>query len=204
MPDPLNLQFKKDPIKMEKLEEISGSFFACGPADDKGKNKQIYFYVQSTDATNAYVTYCESFNFFKRYIKESGQTLKGDNFKGSLERSIEVDVNNGEEGEYQIRATKIKLTDLIDKDGKFILTGKNFTIKYLIKYSDKKNKPSQSVTSGTEEMSIQTCYTLCNVDKENKLTRYTLTKNISEKINTIGGFPNIKVDGINNTSMVRK
>ena len=204
MPDPLNLQFKKDLVKMEKLEEISGSFFACGTADDKGKNKQIYFYVQSADATNAYVTYCESFIFFKRYIKESGQTLKGDNFKGSLERSIEVDTNNGEEGEYQIRATKIKLTDLIDKDGKFILTGKNFTIKYLTKYSDKKNKPSQSVTSGTEEMSIQTCYTLCNVDKENKLTRYTLTKNISEKINTIGGFPNIKVDGINNTSMVRK
>ena len=203
MPDPLNLQFKKEPIKMEKLEEMSGSFFACETKDDKGKGKQIYFYIQSADSGFAYVTYCESFNFFKRYIKESGQTLKGDNFKGSLDRSIEVDSKNGEE-EYQIRATKIKLTDLIDKDGKFILTGKNFTIKYLTKYSDKKNTPGQSATSGTEEMSIQTCFTLCNVDKENKLTRYKLTKNISEKINTIGGFPNIKVDGINNTSMVRK
>lgn len=204
MPDPLNLQFKKDPIKMEKLEEMLGSFFASGTKDDKGKDKQIYFYVQSVDSGFAYVTYCESFNFFKRYIKESGQTLKGDNFKGSLERSIQVDAKNGEEGEYQIRATKIKLVDLIDKDGKFILTGKNFTIKYLTKYSDKKNKPSQSVTSETEEMSIQTCYTLCNVDNENKLTRYKLTKNISEKINTIGGFPNVRIDGINNTSMVRK
>ena len=29
-------------------------------------------------------------------------------------------------------------------------------------------------------MSIQTCFTLCNVDKENKLTRYKLTKNISK------------------------
>ena len=48
------------------------------------------------------------------------------------------------------------------------------------------------------------CYTLCNVDKENKLTRYKLSKNISEKIATIGGFPNIKVEGINNTSMSRK
>ena len=203
MPDPLNLQFKKDPIKMEKLDEMSGSFFACGTKDDKGKDKQIYFYVQSVDATHAYVTYCESFNFFKRYIKESGQTLKGDNFKGSLDKVIEVDSKNGEE-EYQIKATKIRLDNLIDKDGKFILTGKNFTIKYLTKYSNKKNTPGQSATPGTEEMSIQTCYTLCNVDKENKLTRYTLTKNISEKINTIGGFPNIKVDGINNTSMVRK
>ena len=203
MPDPLNLQFKKDPIKMEKLDEMLGSFFACETKDDKGKGKQIYFYIQSVDSGFAYVTYCESFNFFKRYIKESGQTLKGDNFKGSLDRSIEVDSKNGEE-EYQIRATKIKLVDLIDKDGKFILTGKNFTIKYLTKYSNKKNTPGQSATSGTEEMSIQTCYTLCNVDKENKLTRYTLTKNISDKINTIGGFPNIKVDGINNTTMVRK
>jgi hypothetical protein len=203
MPDPLNLQFKKDPIKMEKLDEMLGSFFACETKDDKGKGKQIYFYIQSVDSGFAYVTYCESFNFFKRYIKESGQTLKGDNFKGSLDRSIEVDAKNGEE-EYKIKATKIKLLDLIDKDGKFILTGKNFTIKYLTKYSNKKNTPGQSATSGTEEMSIQTCYTLCNVDKENKLTRYTLTKNISDKINTIGGFPNIKVDGINNTTMVRK
>jgi hypothetical protein len=203
MPDPLNLQFKKEPIKMEKLDELSGSFFTCATKDDKGKDKQIYFYVQSVDVTFAYVTYCESFNFFKRYIKESGQTLKGDNFKGSMD-SIEVESNNGEE-DYQIKATKIKLDFLIDKDGKFLLTGKNFTIKYLTKYSDKKNKPGQAPTSGTEEMSIQTCYTLCNVDKENKLTRYTLTKNISEKINIIGGFPNItRTDGINNTSMTRK
>ena len=204
MPDPLNLQFKKDLIKMEKLDEVSGSFFACETKDDKGKDKQIYFYIQSADDTFAYVTYCESFNFFKRYIKESGKTLKGDNFKGSLDRTIEVDQNNGEEGEYQIKATKIKLTDLIDKDGKFVLVGRNFTIKYLTKYSDKKNKPGQSPTSGTEEMSIQTCYTLCNVDNENKLTRYTLT-NISEKINIIGGFPNItRTDGINNSTMTRK
>ena len=203
MPDPLNLQFKKEPIKMEKLDELSGSFFTCATKDDKGKDKQIYFYVQSVDVTFAYVTYCESFNFFKRYIKESGQTLKGDNFKGSMD-SIEVESNNGEE-DYQIKATKIKLDFLIDKDGKFLLTGKNFTVKYLTKYSDKKNKPGQAPTSGTEEMSIQTCYTLCNVDNENKLTRYTLTKNISEKINIIGGFPNItKTDGINNTSMTRK
>ena len=205
MPTDADLQFKKDPIKMGKLdEEMSGSFFACVTKDDKGKDKQIYFYVQSVDATYAFVTYCESFYFFKRYIKESGQALKGDNFKGSLDKVIKVDSKN-EDGEYQIRATKIKLENLIKIDGQFLLTGKSFTIKYLTKYSSKKNTPSQTATPGTEEMSIQqTCYTLCNVDKENKLTRYTLTKNISEKINTIGGFPNIKVDGINNTSMVKK
>ena len=188
---------------MEKIDEMSGSFFACGTKDDKGKTKQIYFYVQSADATHAYVTYCGSFYFFKKYIKESGQTLKGDNFQGNLEKTIKMDPNNGEE-DYQIRATKIKLESLINKDGQFLLTGKNFAIKYLTKYSSKKNTPSQSATSGTEEMSIQPCYTLCNVDKENKSTRYKLTKNISDKINTIGGFPNIKVDGINNTSMLRK
>jgi len=201
IPDPLNLQFKKELVKMEKLDEISGSFFACGCKDNKGKEKQIYFYVQSVDNGIAYFTYCESFYFFKRYIKESGQGLKGDNFQGNLEKRIEMDQTN-EDGEYQIKASKIKLENLINKDGQFLLTGKNFTIKYLTKYSSKKNTPSQSATSGTEEMSIQTCYTLCKVDKEN--TRYKLTKNISEKIKNIGGFPNIKVDGINNTSMVRK
>ena len=204
MPDPINLQFKKELVKMEKIDEMSGSFFACGAKDDKGKDKQIYFYVQSVDSGFAYVTYCSSFNFFKRYIKESGEVLKGDNFQGSLDRTIEVDSKNGEE-EYQIRATKIKLENLINKDGQFLLTGKNFKIKYLTKYSNKKNTPSQAPTSGTEEMSIQTCYTLCNVDKENKSTRYKLTKNISDKINTIGGFPNItRTDGINGSLMERK
>ena len=205
MPTDANLQFKKDAIKMGKLdEEMSGSFFACVTKDDKEKTKQIYFYVQLADDKYAFVTYCESFYFFKRYIKESGQALKGDNFQGNLEKRIEMDAKN-EDGQYKIKATKIKLENLINKDGQFLLTGKSFTIKYLTKYSSKKNTPSQTATPGTEEMSIQqTCYTLCNVDKENKLTRYTLTKNISEKINTIGGFPNIKVDGINNTSMVKK
>ena len=204
MPDPINLQFKKELVKMEKIDEMSGSFFACGAKDDKGKDKQIYFYVQSVDSGFAYVTYCSSFNFFKRYIKESGEVLKGDNFQGSLDRAIEVDSKNGEE-EYQIRAAKIKLENLINKDGQFLLTGKNFKIKYLTKYSNKKNTPSQAPTSGTEEMSIQTCYTLCNVDKENKSTRYKLTKNISDKINTIGGFPNItRTDGINGSLMERK
>ena len=204
MPTDADLQFKKDPIKMGKLdEEMSGSFFACVTKDDKEKTKQIYFYVQSVDATYAFVTYCESFYFFKRYIKESGQALKGDNFKGSLDKVIKVDSKN-EDGEYQIRATKIKLENLIKIDGQFLLTGKSFTIKYLTKYSSKMNAASQAPSPGIEEMFIQTCYTLCNIDKEDKLTRYTLTKNISEKINTIGGFPNIKVDGINNTSMVKK
>jgi hypothetical protein len=204
MPDPIKLQFKKDLIKMEKLEEISGSFFVCDSNDNKGKEKQIYFYVQSVDSGFAYVTYCESFNFFKRYIKESGQTLKGDDFKGDA-KSINS-IEKGKDGQYPIRATKIELVNLIDKDGKFLLTGKNFNIKYLTKYSDKDkiNKPGQSATSGSDEISIKSCYTLAVVGEENKLTRYKLDKNISEKIEKIGGFPNIKVDGINNTSMKRK
>ena len=204
MPTDANLQFKKDAIKMGKLdEEMSGSFFACVTKDDKEKTKQIYFYVQLADDKYAFVTYCESFYFFKRYIKESGQALKGDNFQGNLEKRIEMDAKN-EDGQYKIKATKIKLENLINKDGQFLLTGKSFTIKYLTKYSSKMNAASQAPSPGIEEMFIQTCYTLCNIDKEDKLTRYTLTKNISEKINTIGGFPNIKVDGINNTSMVKK
>ena len=54
-------------------------------------------------------------------------------------------------------------------------------------------------------MSIQTCYTLCNIDKENKLTRYKLTKDVSSLISTIGGFPKItKTDTIAGSLMERK
>ena len=203
MPDPLNLQFKKDLIKLEKLDEMSGSFFACGTKDNEGKDKQIYFYVQSADTTWAYVTYCESFYFFKRYIRESGQIVKSDSYQG-LDKQTKIDQSN-EDGQYKIKATRIRLVDLINKDGQFILKDKKFIIKYLTKYSSKVNASSQAPTSGTEEMSIQTCYSLCNIDKENKLTRYKLTKDISGSINTAGGFRNItKTDGINASSMERK
>ena len=203
MPADANLKFKKDLIKMEKLDEMSGSFFACGTKDSEGKTKQIYFYVQSADATYAYVTYCESFYFFKRYIRESGQITTSDSYQG-LEKQTKIDQSN-EDGQYKIKATRIKLVDLINKDGKFILADKNFKIKYLTKYSSKVNAASQAPSTGTEEMVIQTCYTLCNIDKENKLTRYKLTKDISGSINTAGGFRNItRTEGILASSMERK
>jgi hypothetical protein len=203
MPTNANLKFKKDLIKMEKLDEMSGSFFACGTKDSEGKTKQIYFYVQSADVTYAYVTYCESFYFFKKYIKQSGQITTSDSFQG-LEKQTKTDSSN-EDGDYKIKATRIRLVDLINKDGQFILPSKNFNIKYLTKYSSKRNAPSQAPSTGTEEMFIQTCYTLCNIDKENKLTRYKLTKDISDLISTVGGFPKItKTDGINGSLMERK
>ena len=197
MPSPVNLKFKKDLIKMEKLnDEMSGSFFACVTKDSEGKFKQIYFYVQLADTTYAYVTYCESFYFFKRYIRESGQITTSDSYQG-LEKQINVFQTN-EDGQYKIKATRIRLVDLINKDGQFILANKNFNIKYLTRYSSKKNTPGQAANPATEEMFIQTCYTLCNnIDKENKLTRYKLTKDISGQISQAGGFPNItKTEGI--------
>ena len=96
---------------MEKIDEMSGSFFACGTKDDKGKTKQIYFYVQSADATHAYVTYCGSFYFFKKYINESGQVTKSDSFQG-LEKATKIEKDN-KDGDYQIKATKIKLVEVI-------------------------------------------------------------------------------------------
>ena len=205
MPSPVNLKFKKDLIKMEKLnDEMSGSFFACVTKDSEGKFKQIYFYVQLADTTYAYVTYCESFYFFKRYIRESGQITTSDSYQG-LEKQINVFQTN-EDGQYKIKATRIRLVNLINKDGQFILANKNFNIKYLTRYSSKKNTPGQAANPATEEMFIQTCYTLCNnIDKENKLTRYKLTKDISGQISRAGGFPNItKTEGIIGSLMEKK
>ena len=202
MPEPIKLQFSKDLVKLGKLEDMSGSFFSATAnisKDGKSAEKQIYFYVQAVDNGYAYFTYCESFNFFKRYIKESGTTLKGDDFKGSLP-TIEFG-EQGDDGQYKIKASRIKLVDLINKDGAFILSGKNFNVKYLEKYSDKKNSSNSAANSGSEEMSIKGCYTLCKVDKEN--TRYKLTKNISENIKKIGGFPNIMVQGILTTQFTK-
>ena len=67
------------------------------------------------------------------------------------------------------------------------------------------NAASQAPNTGNEEMFIQNCYTLCNKDKENKLTRYKLTKDISGQISQAGGFPNItKTEGIIGSLMEKK
>ena len=48
------------------------------------------------------------------------------------------------------------------------------------------------------------CFVDC-IDKENKLTRYKLTKDVSSLISTIGGFPKItKTEGIAGSLMERK
>jgi len=195
MPKAKTLSFEKEPLKFEKFSELSQTFFSI-----QSEGKKIFFYIQEVDAEYAYVTYCRSWYFFKNYISKSGISLTG---------SLPVnDDEKSENKQYIIKATRIKLAELIGNDGQFKLNG-DYKSKYLTKYSDDKNKagvtPSLSGDDKDDKFIIGSeKSTLCEVGKDengkNFTKRFKLSnKNIGDVIRSVGGFPTVRVDNINKT-----
>ena len=196
MPKAKTLSFKKESLKFEKFSELIGTFFSI-----QSEGKKIFFYIQEVDAEYAYVTYCRSWYFFKNYIAKSGTV--------SLTASIPVnDDEKSENKQYIIKATRIKLADLISNDGQFKLNGE-YKVKYLTKYSDDKNNagvtPSLSADDKDDKFIIGSeKSTLCEVGKDENNKEFTKRfklsgKNIGEVIRSVGGFPAVRVDNINKT-----
>lgn len=191
----INLQFTKDPIKYESYENLAKSFFASTTQD----GKVVYFFIQEVVGDTAYIVYSRTFNFFEKYISQSGisnKLTKGDLPRLNLEKA-------GDSGDYQIRATKKKIDDLIGKDGVFKLKG-NYEIKYLTKYEAKANNPNKKSELATEpeKLNFVDSYTLYkNVkgeDDNTKKVRFILDKKIADRVSTIGGF--VKVSSSDNIS----
>ena len=195
MPKDKNLSFKKEDLKFEKYSELVGTFFYI-----QIDGKKQFFYIQEVDSEYAYVTYCKSWFFFKNYIAKSAISLKA---------SLDVKDDEKDGGkQYIIKATRIKLTDLIKNDGQFVLNG-DYKVKYLTKYSDDKNNagtPSALSADDKDDKFIigSEKFTLCEVVKDandkDVTKRFQLSnKNIGEVIRSVGGFPAVKIDGINKT-----
>ena len=195
MPKAKTLSFKKESLKFEKFSELIGTFFSI-----QSEGKKIFFFIQEVDAEYAYVTYCRSWYFFKNYISKSGISLK---------ESIPVkDDEKDENKQYIIKATRIKLADLISNDGDFKLNG-DYKVKYLTKYSDDKNNAGVASSLSADDKDDKFIIgseksTLCEVGKDENgkdfTKRFQLSnKKIGDVIRTVGGFPVVKADNIGKT-----
>lgn len=104
-----------------------------------------------------------------------------------------------------IKATRIKIDNLIDKSGDFKLKGiKEF--EYLYKYNDGKNIPnSKSIKSEKiDKLDFENCYTLAEVSKNDKdddiFIRLKMSNNqeVNKTVMKVGGFTDIsKSENIN-------
>jgi len=198
----VNLKFTKEAIKFESNDNLTKSFFTAVTQD----GKLLYFFIQEVVGDTAYVVYSRTFYFFDKYITQSGISNKLD--KGDLPR---LNTNkSGDSGDYQIRATKIKVENLIGKDGVFKLKG-NYEITYLTKYESKVNNPNtkSALSSEAEKVNIVDCYTLYkNTKNENDKdikVRFILDKKIVDRIATIGGFMRVSnSDNISKTEIKKQ
>ena len=204
----VKLKFTKDPIKYESYDNLAKTFFAA-----VGKNGSIYyFFIQEVVGDTAYMVYSRTFGFFDKYIKQS---ISSKMEAGDLGRqpNIELTQNAGTEeaGQYQLKAVKKKIDDLIDKDGKFKINGSGYEITYITKYESKKNSPDAktALSEKPEIVFFTNCYTLFQLSrdvetKEGK-TRFVLDKDLSTAINKNGGFRKVSAsDNISKTNMKRQ
>jgi hypothetical protein len=206
MPEEKNLDFTDKLLKFEKNDELVGTFFAAKTMFN-GESRQLYFYIQSIDGEYAYISYCGTMGFFKKYITESGNTIKLE--KNKLEYSVKTDLVEADNKHYVIKAFRLKVASLINKEGKFLLNGSH-SIKFIQSFDGSKNNPSTKSTLGEKEDTInfQSLYTLQQKSKDDKgqevFSRFKL-ENPSNSIRTNGGFTNIVgANDIKNTSIVKK
>lgn len=216
----ITLQFSKNPITFENYEDLKGTFFATYLPNGTEKypnSKEKYFFIQEIDKEYAYLTYCSSFYFMKMYIDRTGVITKTGNLKGDipLNGTVNLKPQHGEGEEkstqYIIKALRVKLVDLIEKNGKFKIDERENEAKYLTKYDGKvNNSQTQSKLVGDVEVFlVKGCYTLCdmsgNISTPGNRKRYKLEKDISEQIRQLGGFPTVKGSNeIANTYLKKK
>jgi hypothetical protein len=206
MPKEKNLDFTDKFLKFENDDELEGTFFAAKTMFN-GESRQLYFYIQAIDAEYAYISYCGTMGFFRKYIMESGNTIKME--KNKLEYPLKTDLVADENKQYIIKAFRLKVASLINKEGKFLLSG-GHSIKFIQAFDGSKNNPSTKPTLGEKEDDIdfQSFFTLQEKSKDDKgqevFSRFKL-KNPANSIRVNGGFTNIVgANDIRNTSIVRK
>jgi hypothetical protein len=197
-----NLDFTDSSIKFQNYDDLTGSIFALSTND----NKQIYFYLQAVDNGYAYLSYCRSMYFIKKYITESGNSITLG--KGSLPFDINDGRINKDGKEYMISAFRIKPESLIDKEGKFILSG-NYLVKKVTKFEGDKNMAAVSkLSEKEEEISFKSFYALRAKSKNEEgkeISSRFILKNATASISKNGGFTNISTSNdINKTSLTKK
>jgi hypothetical protein len=194
------LRFSNTPLKVEKNEDLKGTFFGANTND----RKQLYFYIQDVKGADLYISYCSSMYFFKKYIEESKNSIELD--KGKLDYGINTtkDKKGGEE--FRIFGFKVGADKVIDKDGNFRLSD-NHVAKTISKYQEGKNK-SGSTTLTEQDIDFKSLSYLGEISKDENdketIKRFVLT-NATNSISKNGGFTNLSAENdINKTSLTKK
>lgn len=196
------LKFINTLLKVEKNEDLKGTFFAANTND----RKQLYFYIQDVKGSDLYISYCSSMYFFKKYIEVS-EKVSAELDKGNLDFGINTgkDKQGGEE--YKIYGFKVGADKVIDRDGNFRLNG-DHVAKTILKYKEGKNK-SGSTTLTEQEIDFKSLCSLGEVSKgeEDKETvkRFAMKNVPTDSISNNGGFVNISAENdIIKTSLTKK
>lgn len=183
------LKFSKDNFKFNDYKELKNSFFAASIIAKNENNideaKQIYFYIQEiTNDGFAYIAYCRNMKIFFEYIKQSGIAIENGIGRGDMPAKVDITLAFN-----FIKATRVKIDKLINKDGGFLINGDR-EIKYLTK---KDNKPYNVSELGdkSDKFNIKSCYTLVAIDEKETKERLIADKIDSIIIGRIGGFPKI-------------
>jgi hypothetical protein len=202
-----NLKFSNKPFAFEKFSELVGTFFAVNCLVDNSP-KQLYFYIQGIEGENIYMSYCESFYFFKTYIESSGTGFNGST-QGELQKTPMISTINENKGQFKIKGVRIQGKNLINAAGKFLLNGE-YEVSYVIKFDGSKNSfgsPSK-LSDEKDKINIQSLLTLKEketVDGKETEKRFKLDKDVSTSIKNIGGFTDITNQyDIKKTSFVKK
>jgi hypothetical protein len=181
--------FTKKSVRFDKNEDLIGTFFL----NYDGNKNLYYFYIQDIVGNDVYISYSSTLYFFKKYIKGSIDLKKGE-----LPIALNTGLNNNKGKEFKIKGFKMKLDNLLDRDGSFKLSGSRH-IKYMDKYDDGKNDPklkSDIKSMDEERIEFNELYTLI----DNNSNRLKSKKDINSVIDMVGGFNDISKDpNINNT-----
>lgn len=200
MPDSKELKFTKSPIPFTSNDELKGSIFALD-IEEEGSKKALYFYVNGTDETYIYVSYCSSMYYFINYIRQSGTTLKGVNFQGDLPIAMKTERLSGEgtdkAKDRMVKGCRIKVKDFFNDKGALKMKG-GVSVKYIFSYADGKNDPNkQAVLSDKiDTYIVKELYTLNDLSGKQISTaadkvRFRIEKSIEDRIKSIGGLPNV-------------
>lgn len=197
------LLFVKEPIVVENYNNLANTYFAATLFKNSEK-RQYYFHIQNVDTEYAYISYSTTMYFYERYIESAKINTEAGIEQGNLPMEIYRYKDIGGV-DCIIKATRIKLENLIDKSGNFKLKGTH-NFEYLYKYEKGENIPnSEAVKSNKiDTLDFVDCFTLAELSKNDKDEEIYLrlkmsnTQEVTKTILKVGGFTDIsKSENIN-------
>jgi len=185
-------------VKYENPEDLKGSFFIGQISKGGDSDKHWYFYIQDIKDGWAYLSMARTGHFMKEYLKAAKGTNPDLNSTGGGFKF--KDEKKNDSGIYRIYATKVRIDQLLSKDG--TLKMQSFDLGY-IKKKDKEEGGFSSTKTSVDNSSTNEDYEVPDtktkysvnrfwhvVDEENKRLKAPLAK-LGSAMKEPGGYREI-------------